>query len=238
MFFRRSTHLMIFALIIVFLISGCGSVKSMKFTSDNVQQVMDEIGKSKDLTGEEHSLLLAAMIRYKMQKSQAFEGKTVSEVIAEQRKLKADYDAQEAEKKRLADEAKKKAAAIAAELSQYLIVTPTNKGFREKNIYSGQFEDYILFTFAFQNKGSKDIRAFRGNTAFSDLFGEPIYSTNLTYDEGIKAGQTKTWEGSVKYNQFIEQHSRLKNKNLDALKFVWTAKSILFADGTTIGETN
>ena len=232
----RVSAFILFAVTIVLIFTGCGGVKTTKFTKDNVQQVMEEVNKSKDLTGEEHSLLIAAMIRHKMNKEQSFEGKTVGDVIEEQKKLKAEYDAQEAEKKRLAEETKKKEAAIAAELNQYLVVTPTKKEFQGKNIYAGEFEDHILITFAFQNKSAKDIKAFRGNTTFNDLFGEKIYSTNLTYDQGIKAGETKTWVGSIKYNQFMDDHSRFNNKSLENMKFVWTAKAIMYSDGTKIGQ--
>jgi len=234
----RVAGLLILLLIVSVFLSGCGGVKASKFTQDNVQQIMDEVKNSKDLTGEEHALLVAALVRYKLQKGLVLEGKAVGEIIEEQRKIKAEYEAQEAEKKRLAEEEQKKEAAVAAELNNYLVITPTKKGFQEKDIYAGEFNDYIQITFAFYNKGAKDIRAFRGNTTFTDLFGEKVYSTNLTYDGGVKAGETKTWLGVIKYNQFMDEHSRFKAKELKSLKFVWMPRSILFTDGTTIGLTD
>ena len=109
------------------------------------------------------------------------------------------------------------------------------KEFQQKNIYAGEFDDYIQISFAFHNKSTKDIRAFRGVTAFTDLFGEKVYSSNLTYDEGVKAGETKNWTGVIKYNQFKDDHSKFKGMELKNLKFTWRARGIIFSDGTSVG---
>ncbi len=147
----RVIGLTLVLLLVAMVITGCSGVKSSKFTQDNVSQILKQVKNSKNLTGEENTLLLASMVRYKMQPRLVLEGKTVGEVIEEQRKIKAEYEAQQAEKKRLAEAAQKKEAAIAAELNNYLVITPTRKGFQEKNIYSGEFNDYIQITFAFHN---------------------------------------------------------------------------------------
>ena len=235
--FRWITGFMLLLITLSLLMTGCGTgVKSTKFTKDNIQQVLETVNKSKDLTGEEHALLTGAVIRDQFQKGNVLDGKTVGEAIEEQRRLKIEADAREAEKKRLAEEVRKKEEAIASELSQYLLVTFTKKDFRPKNIHAGEFEDSILITFAFKNNGAKNIRAFRGITRFNDLFGENLYSANLSREDGIKVGETKTWTGSLKYNQFMDEHKRFNGAEYNNIKFEWKASAIIFEDGTTLGD--
>jgi len=148
-----------------------------------------------------------------------------------------DAEARDKEEKRLADEAKKREDSLAAALRDYLTVTIYDKGFHKADIYSGEYEDYISSKFAFENRGQKDIRAFRGTVVFRDLFGQEIYSTGLAYDEGIRAGQKKNWAGSIKYNQFDDALVRLRSKDLPNLKVEWKPKTILFADGSALGDT-
>lgn len=104
----RVIGLTLVLLLVAVVITGCSGVKSSKFTQDNVSQILEQVKNSKDLTGEENALLLASMVRYKMQPRLVLEGKTVGEVIEEQRKIKAEYEAQQAEKNAWLKKRKKK----------------------------------------------------------------------------------------------------------------------------------
>lgn len=66
-----------------------------------------------------------------------------------------------------------------------MTVTVYDKGFTEYN-----YQDYITYKFAFENKTDKDITAFTGQMVFLDLFDKEIKSLNLTYDDGVKANST------------------------------------------------
>jgi len=226
----------LFGVCCLLLLVACGSVKDLRFTKDNTENVMEKVRKSRDLTGEEVQLLLAATMRNAFEQG-TFEGKTVGQVIKEQRKLTQDAEAREKEEERLADEAKKREDSLAAVLLEYLTVAVYDKGFHQADIYSGEYQDYISTKFAFENRGQRDIRAFRGTVVFRDLFGKEIYSTGLAYDEGIKAGQKKNWAGTIKYNQFEDGLVRLRSKDLPNLKVEWKPKTILFADGSALGDT-
>ena len=126
------------------------------------------------------------------------EGKTVGQLIIEQRKIAAEAEAKKKEAKRLAEEAAKKEAQVAAELSKNIIVAPFKKSFHKADWQNGQYEDLIAIAFVFENKSNKDIKAFKGDAVFKNAFGETIQKTDLTYDKGIKAGQKKNWDGSIK----------------------------------------
>jgi len=218
------------------LLVSCRNVKDLRFRKDNTESVMQKVQKSRDLTGEEVQLLMAATMRSAFEQG-TFEGKTVGQVIREQRKLLQDADARDKEEKRLADEAKRREDSLGNELRQYLTVTIYDKSFHKADIYSGEYQDYILSKFAFENRGQKDIRAFRGTVVFQDLFGQELYSTGLAYDEGIRAGQKKNWTGTIKYSEFEDALVRLRSKDLSNLKVEWRPKTILFADGGVLGDT-
>ena len=51
----------------------------------------------------------------------------------------------------------------------------------------------------------------------------------------MKAGETKNWTGVIKYNQFMDDHSKFKGMELKSLKFAWVPRGIIFSDGTSVG---
>jgi hypothetical protein len=165
-------------------------------------------------------------------------GKTVGELIDEERKFETDAKAKEAEEQRLAAEARAKEEAQAAELRKAVNLTVFDKGFVPSDPYSSRFDDFITLKCAYENTSGKDIRAFRGSVRFTDLFGAPIYAVNLTIDDPVAAGSKATWSGTIKFNQFVESHVRLRNAALQDMKVIWEPRSILFADGSQIGEKN
>lgn len=227
----------ILVVLIVCSLVACGNVKDLKFSKDNQNQIMEKVRKSKDLTGEEVTLLMAALMRTTFSGG-GLEGKTVGKLIEEQRKILADAETKDKEAKRLAEEAAKKEVQVAAELSKYIVVAPFKKSFHNANWQSQEYEDTISITFVFENKGNKDIKAFKGEAVFKDAFGELIKKSNLTYDEGIKAGQKMNWNGSMKYNQFMDDHKKFRNTELENMKFEWKPIAIIFADGSKIGIEN
>ena len=154
------------------------------------------------------------------------------------RKGKPSSFPEEKEAKRLADEAAKKEAAVAAELSKHVMVAPFKKSFHKANYRNYEYEDKIIVAFVIENKSNKDIKAFKGETIFKDAFGEPIRSTTLTYDEGIKAGQKKNWYGELKYNRFMSDHQKFRDTELENMKFEWKPKAIIFTDGSKLGLDN
>lgn len=222
-----------FLTIFLFLL-GCNNAKDLKFTGKNTDEVLEKIKKSKDLTGEEIGLLTGAMMRYTLT-GKSLEGKRIKEIIAEQKQIADEAEAKEKEAKRLAEEAAKKEAAIAVELAKYIAVAPFKKSFHKADFMLGEYEDGINIDFVFENKGQKDIRAFKGVAKFKDLFGEEIHSSNISYDETLKAGTKKNWSGSLKFNQFIASQVKLRDTDLSNMKFEWIPKAVIFTDGSTIG---
>jgi hypothetical protein len=95
----------------------------------------------------------------------------------------------------------------------------------------------ITLKVAYQNNTKKDIAAFKGVITFKDTFGDKIYSSGLKEDEGIKAGASRNVGLFIKYNQFIDNDVKLKNAELAKSKVEFQPITIIFADGSALGET-
>jgi hypothetical protein len=103
----------------------------------------------------------------------------------------------------------------------------------EKKGFSTQsFNSANTFTFKFTNNSEKDIEGVQGLINLMDLFGNSIKQVRITYDEGIKVGESKLYSASVDYNQFMEEDIKLKSVELPKLKYEWDVNTIIYKDGS------
>jgi hypothetical protein len=157
--------------------------------------------------------------------------------LIDEAKKDAEAEKTEADKqKRLAEEAKAKEEATAAELRKSLTLTVYQKSFLPSDAMSGRYQDHITIRCAYENSAAKDIRAFKGTILFRDLFGVEIYRSGLTISDPVKVGTKANWDGTINYNQFIEAQQRFRNAELKDMKVIWLPRTIIFADGSKIGD--
>lgn len=240
------TVAVILASVVVLLTSGCSNPKNLLITETNKETLLGEIKDSKSLTVEEVQLLQGYLMRYAMadglkslnggKNELPLEGKTVGELIVLQRQWAEDLKTEEARQKRLAEEAKAKKDAVAAELRKSITLTVFDKGFVDSNWQASRYEDLMTYSITYKNNSSMAIRAFQGQVVFQDLFGDKVNGFNLKISDPIGAGETATWRGTTKFNQFDDEDVRLRNTDLKDLKVVWVPERIIFADGTTIPD--
>ena len=107
------------------------------------------------------------------------------------------------------------------------------KGFSPDDIHNGKFEEEITMTVSFDNKTGEAIRAFDGIIEFTDLLGNRIIGSRIEINEPIAQGGSLSWDGALEYNQFMNDHERLRSEPKENLKIAFHAGKILFADGTT-----
>ena len=123
-------------------------------------------------------------------------------------------------------------------LEPLLGVTVVKKSYLPKDPDSEQYEDYISLGFAYQNKGTKAIRAFQGDATFLDTFGDSIYSAHLKVDMALAPGQTRREPARiVRFNPFRVAHQRLRDTPLDKLKLVWATTDVVFTDDSRLSLT-
>ncbi len=193
------------------------------------------------MTVEEARLLQAYLLRHEMGKAVSskdaakLSGKTIGDLIKEERDLEATAKAEQAKQDKLAAEAKAKEEAAAQQLRKAINLTVFSKSFLESDFHEGRYEDLIVIACVYENTAGKDVRAFTGAVKFADLFGKEIFTSNLTIQDAVKAGEKATWRGTIRYNQFIESHQALRNAELKDMQITWLPRQILFADGSKIG---
>lgn len=108
--------------------------------------------------------------------------------------------------------------------------TILSKKFVEADYMNGIVDDYIGLKVEFINNTEKDMKGFKGSFGLFDIFGEKIQDVNVSYDEGIKANETKTWNGTLKYNPFIDSHVKLRTTDLENLKYEWNIEKIIYSE--------
>lgn len=208
-------------LFIFFIFFSCSSPLNKKYNEETLETDAKEIKESGKLSDED-ALIMAGWIMKAKLGGEKLEGKTYSEIIEEAKDYKKEQELL-AEKAKLEEEEKRR------RLSTALTVAMYNKGFEKYD-----YEEYLTYSLAFNNKSDKDIRAFKGSLSIQDLFDTEIKSINLTIDDPIKAGETFKGTYTTDYNQFKDEDSRLKNKDMENLKIVWTPEKIIFTDGSTL----
>ena len=116
---------------------------------------------------------------------------------------------------------------------QPIVATLLKKGFSPSDIHNGKFEEQVTMTVSFSNKTGKEIRAFDGTLEFTDLLGNTVIASRVEINEPIALNGTYDWEGSLEYNQFMNDHERLRSESKENLKAVMHVGKVLFSDGTT-----
>jgi hypothetical protein len=165
--------------------------------------------------------MIGWMVKAKLQ-GENLEGKTYSEIIQAAKDYKAEQR-ELAEKTILEEENKRQ------RLGNALTVAMYDKGFEKYD-----YQDYLTYSFAFENKTDKDIRAFKGSISIQDLFDSEIKTISLTIDDPIGVGETFKSTYTTDYNQFMDEDKRLRNKDMEDLKILWTPEKIIFKDGSTL----
>jgi len=208
------------------LLVACSSPLDKKYSEDTFEEDAKELRNELDST--EAKLLLGSIFRLTMQQEDLSK-MTYGEILENGKAWKAEQERIEAEQKALQEKAAREEAERVARLQNAVMVTCFKKGYTEVD-----YQDYITYGFAIQNKSEQDIRAVKGEIMFTDLFDDEIKTLSFTYDQPIKAGATSNWNATTDYNQFRDEDVRLRNKNLEDLKIVWKPIKVIFQDGTTL----
>ncbi|OOQ62138.1 hypothetical protein [Mucilaginibacter pedocola] len=220
--------LSILSIALAIFLSSCSNPLNRKYSDATMIDDVKAIRESNKLDTAELSAMALYVVGAKFT-GENLEGKTYQEILDSAREAKKKRDKQEAEEKALAAKAEAEEKAKAEQFNKILTVAVYDKGYEEAD-----YEDYITYKISFQNKGSKDIRAFKGSLTVTDLFDSEIKSFNMTMDDGVKAGATFSDTYTTKYNQFMDEDVRLKNKDFKDLKFSFKPLKVIFADGTTL----
>ena len=109
-----------------------------------------------------------------------------------------------------------------------------------KTFRDGDFQDYMRFEFAFTSNLDNPVRAFTGVVVLQDLFERDIMRVTLTVEQLLRPRGTVTYEGGIRYNQFMDSHQRLNSISQSDLVTKFELETVIFQDGTreSFGDGN
>jgi len=203
------------------LISSCSNPLNKKYNDTTLKEDAKAIRESKKLSDEELDILGSYIVGAKMGEKD-LDGMTYSEILKKAKDIKA-------EQKALAEKIEKEEESKRQKFSQAVNFSLYNIGYAKAD-----YDDYLTYDVAFENKSGKDIKAIKGNLRITDLFDKKIKEFNVVFDEGIIAGETKKTSYTTDYNQFMDEDKEMKSKTIKEVKFIWTPEKIIFTDGTTL----
>lgn len=222
------------------VLNGCSEdIKSIKITEENKGTIFKDIADKKGLTFKESQQVFSYLLRTSM--SSAFSskdmslpvGKTIGDLIKEQEEFETKQQAQEEKEKQLAEKTKREEEAKIKKLNNDLTVAVYDKGFSKQ-----EFQNYLTIDLAYKNISKRNIRGFKGQLIFNDLFNDKIKAVNLTVDTPISAGDVLKENRTISFNQFDDDDKKLKNTDLKNLKVVWKPESILYASVKEMLDNN
>ena len=73
------------------------------------------------------------------------------------------------------------------------------------------------------------------STIFSKR-GSPRKGSHIGFKRNSPAGQSVTWVGTLRYNQFEEKDVKLRSVDTAKLQFSFEPETVIFADGTKISS--
>ncbi|MDC5235417.1 hypothetical protein NRA21_04550 [Acinetobacter baumannii] len=222
--------------VIALTLIGCSNPKSTQIPTD--PDKWEELKPAVDkLNEEDKKLLTQYLVRKGM--GTAFggagvePGTTIDEAIKDQQKWLEDKAATEKAQEELKAKIEAENAAVKKQMNEILTTAIISKEGYSRYDYINKVTN-IGFKLAFENHSAKDISGFKGVVIFKDMFGDNIKEINLSYDDGVKANSTSTYEGSIDYNEFMADDVKLLNTSLDKIKFNFFPSVILFKDGSKI----
>lgn len=211
----------------VCLLCSCEDPRNRKYSektlANDLKAIWDKDHDSTDIKSVVGYLMLSAFTK------EDLTGKTYKEIIEKQKAAAAKITAAEQEAKILATKTAKESEDRRVRLNNILTVAMYDKGYVEAD-----YQEFLTYDIAFENKSNKDIRAVKGVIHINDLFNDEIKSINLTYDNTISAGSTGKERFTTSYNQFLDEDTRLRSKTVEDLKIVWMPEKIIFTDGSTL----
>jgi len=207
---------------------SCNNPLNKKYSEQNLEQDMKEIVVSKNADSTDLKYIAMYLVRAKML-GEKLDGKTYSDILVNAKELRKEKEKEDAAAKILAEKTAKEEKEKRELFAKVLTVALYDKGFDNSD-----WQKYLVYHIAFENKSNKDIRAIKGTIQINDLFDTEIKSIDLVEDSGIPSGKTVKKTYTTNYNQFEDSDKRLNSKNIKDLKTIWKPVKIIFSDGSTL----
>lgn len=221
----------IFTLVIMgltIIMTSCNNPLNKKYSEDNFGKDLKEIVESKKADTSD-MIYIAMYITKSKLLGENLNNKTYRDILDNAKELRKKSEEEDAEAKSLAEKAK-----VESEEKRQLFAKVLTVALYDKGYYEGDYQNYLTYEVAYENKSDKNIRAIKGSMLITDLFDGEIKQISLVDDSGIPAGKTVKMSYTSDYNRFRDEDSKLRSKDLKDLKVIWTPEKIIFEDGSTL----
>jgi hypothetical protein len=94
------------------------------------------------------------------------------------------------------------------------------------------FKEFLQMKFNIHNNSEKDIKAFKGDLVFRNVFGDVLKKFGIECDILIASHQAIMYDAQVKYDPYVDSDSKFLDAAVEDLQFKFDPKLILFDDGS------
>lgn len=227
-----------FGLTLVLILAALGCSKgprSIVVTEKNKDTFIQEVGAARpELNDEEKRLLAVFYMRSKMGGIFGIPvaspvGKTVGQILDEQKAFEASGKAKAADEERAKKEARARREVKEKELRQSVSVVLFDMTPQKSSFMGGG----VTLHLAYENPGTKDVRAFEGRLVLNDILGHEAADLLVKSLTPLKAGEKANAEDSAPFMVY----GGLREKKLADLKAEWRPTKIIFVDGSTLNAS-
>lgn len=227
-------RLMVIALVL--LCVGCANVRNEQVSQSNLDSAGKDVAKSK-LSDADKTAFMAAVLRSSMGAGASIDGKTVGQIIDQEKQDEATEAARAHVQAELAAQARAKADAEEKALASAVTVVLYKTSYvpKDPNWAEGGGSPYEEMTFFFsaKNNSGKSVRAFEGTMRFEDTLGNKIQDIDIKATPSKDVPPQGTLDVSEKSNLFADL-SQLKNTPLTRITKIWKPSKIVFSDGSSM----
>jgi hypothetical protein len=216
--------LIYFLFLAVFLIAGCSPLDK-KYSSLTVSQDLKDI-KDYGASSADTALLHFFIDNKNFRKIDIKLNITYKQLLEQARFTLMNRELNDI---KIYDETALKTAFVQAKIDSMRNVISTSLVSKDNN---NDFNDIIQMKFNIHNNSEKDIRAFKGDIIFKDVFGDVLKKYDIECDILIAAHQAIMYNAQIKYDQFLDSDIKLLNAEVSDIQFVFDPKFILFDDGS------
>jgi hypothetical protein len=135
-----------------------------------------------------------------------------------------DFDAAAGAVREVLERADEEKAAKKAMLRK--MITVALSGLQEKG---NSLSSYTAVDYVYENRSSKDVRAFEGRITYRDVLGNEVADTDMKVLTPIKNGQKSNTTDMLP----LTTHRGLRGARLEDVEIEWNPTKILFVDGTS-----
>jgi hypothetical protein len=218
---------------LVVLLAACSNPKSAVIPQDMKQWGDDFKAAVNKLSPSDKSVLEKYLLRTKMGAalggSDIPKGETIGKAIEDEKAFDAQQAKAEERAAALKLEMEKKREALTQQVNSLLTVSVLKVGLVPADQYNiGQNIEVVV---ALKNLSNERIDGVEGALQFYDMFGNKVAELRIKDEDGVDPGKVAEWDGSKRYNEFLDNDKALANLVPGKYKAVFSPIAVVVETG-------